>query len=917
MSVEEFDEAWFRGAVARAQEVAQRVLDTTRCPVLPEDVPHTYTDKYLLAETLTNTAIASLVNALSAVGLDHKLLGKLVGFANEGKQVSIRFIATETCQYLREEVKYVDSNTQHVVETSFIGKITSKTVTKVIDHFWLFKVNYQIFFFPGNDHDTQRFTLLERMCECEVKTGSKQSPVPETVIRDPIDCNATWLFKHLTADLKTRFAIRRDDPKTCHTPRRNDEIEDALDFFYRWGNWASNVSARFTSFYFPLDQSHKFDLSSINSQNVSLPLLPLFEEGKAFIEDGKEREADAVAGSLVAVDFSVVKAKIPSSVSLSMSDTNVFLAEQLRTLNEKKEELLKVFAGGVGLVTSFEAGFLVVFAHTIDIKRFILNAINYIEDLMKKQLIAAIGKEVDPSDFAKYMVFHNRKLMKPIAEPKPFCYAVRRPDHYPEGIVSLEAQLAGETLGNPVYTQSRQFAAEFPMQFALNAAVKVSFYGDRFLHGWMLHRFGGESSLSVSLNARARQFSSFVILVGNIASSTLFLPKFGMIIQNKDDLQIPLMLEQIPTAQEFRDAIESLSPEQQDFAKAYRSLQLESTLFGVVVLQIKPQLEKLLKLPYDSLTKEIRLTQDLQELFIKYQIPSDLLSYAGDENAPASVKVDFVKSQVKAMYDLIDGIKKKDLAEQESKLLFQQGMVLDDLVMEKSKSRGGGGGGARVMRKAMVMSESKPSANRSRAAAPRSMPMPASASVASSAPAPAPAPAPTPAPTPAEPSKPSQTTKQELLPVEDEVDLSSIPNVLDAKLGNIPGDSIRPTIIKSGSPWTFKSQPALLSPAQTKTLGAPDQEKERNRAYDLLDALSRSGSLPFDDASLHVVVGLTHCFEDSVLDTLIKRNVNPIERVERSSLIMAAVIQDKPVKELIKSDQVERLESLFPSLLEN
>ena len=53
-------------------------------------------------------------------------------------------------------------------------------------------------------------------------------------------------------------------------------------------------------------------------------------------------------------------------------------------------------------------------------------------------------------------------------------------------------------------------------------------------------------------------------------------------------------------------------------------MQLESTLFGIVVVQVKPQLEQLLKLPaagckprfshlqskVDSLTKEIKLTQD-------------------------------------------------------------------------------------------------------------------------------------------------------------------------------------------------------------------------------------------------------------------------------------------------------------------
>jgi hypothetical protein len=51
--------------------------------------------------------------------------------------------------------------------------------------------------------------------------------------------------------------------------------------------------------------------------------------------------------------------------------------------------------------------------------------------------------------------------------------------------------------------------------------------------------------------------------------------------------------------------IESLSPEQQRFAQAIRSMQLASTLFGIVVIQIKPQLEKLLRLPHDSLTKGI------------------------------------------------------------------------------------------------------------------------------------------------------------------------------------------------------------------------------------------------------------------------------------------------------------------------
>ncbi len=70
-----------------------------------------------------------------------------------------------------------------------------------------------------------------------------------------------------------------------------------------------------------------------------------------------------------------------------------------------------------------------------------------------------------------------------------------------------------------------------------------------------------------------------------------------MIVRNKDEFTLPLDLETIPTPKEFKDAISSLSPEQQDFCKAFRGMQLESTLFGVAVIQIQPQLEKLLGLP--------------------------------------------------------------------------------------------------------------------------------------------------------------------------------------------------------------------------------------------------------------------------------------------------------------------------------
>ena len=79
-------------------------------------------------------------------------------------------------------------------------------------------------------------------------------------------------------------------------------------------------------------------------------------------------------------------------------------------------------------------------------------------------------------------------------------------------------------------------------------------------------------------------------------------------------------------------------------------MQLSSTLFAVCTIQIKPQLEKVLNLTPESLTKEIKLTQDLMELFIEYQIPSDLLSFSGDANhTSAPEKIASVRNSVQAM----------------------------------------------------------------------------------------------------------------------------------------------------------------------------------------------------------------------------------------------------------------------------
>jgi hypothetical protein len=192
-----------------------------------------------------------------------------------------------------------------------------------------------------------------------------------------------------------------------------------------------------------------------------------------------------------------------------------------------------------------------------------------------------------------------------------------------------------------VYKPIEKFCREFadggdtPLTISLDASTVIEVMGPCYLHGWLLHLFtdgtvhaGYDAAATGSttalpphrLVARARQFSSFLLIIGKTAGPNEFAPHHAIISQNKDEVMIPLLLDVLPSASEFKDAISSLSPEQRSFAEAFRQMQLELSVFGVCVVQLKPQLEVLLRLPADALTKEIQLTQDLMLLSIRFRV---------------------------------------------------------------------------------------------------------------------------------------------------------------------------------------------------------------------------------------------------------------------------------------------------------
>jgi hypothetical protein len=152
-------------------------------------------------------------------------------------------------------------------------------------------------------------------------------------------------------------------------------------------------------------------------------------------------------------------------------------------------------------------------------------------------------------------------------------------------------------------------------------------------------------------------------------------------------------------------------------------------------------------------------------------------------------------------------------------------------------------------------------------------------------------------------------------PVLDESFLA-IPALMDSRFEEYDKKGeIRATIVKAGPSWARKTFKGLLSPEESQVLYSDDHKREKSKAFDLLDALTKSGGMKVDDATLHVFIAATHMFENTVMDTIVCEGRNPIEALERSSIVIAATIYGKTQQEVIAPAFRNDISSFSPHLL--
>ncbi len=870
-----------------------------------------------------SASVASALTALQRLGLTPEVLRTLVDWSAGGATVSLRFTASTTCVFNRETTRDVVSDTKVTTTTTNLMGIggrqtTTQVTTTVHEFFWDVGGEWALVAFRGTGREAVDVLPLSsrRGGTSELMTGHKSQPHHPS--RAQAETPITWLLQQLAADAGwcARVTIDRG-AKKCATPRRNEDADKATAFLASLSGWASGAAGFMAGTLLPLWQNgfrHPATCPAVpqlDSAGVLVPSL-LFEEAppappapgggnnggggggpfNALAPRAPAPPAAAAGGALVPAGDAA------RGALMDLPSLNRLLDEGFRGL-----EALGARAGaalppadGRALFTGAEAVFPIVSDYLRRVADHCRDGLAYVEHMLRTQLVAAIGRVVGPADFAAYMKFHAKRLFRAAYEPRPFCFSVRRsPAHTPEGTLRIEEPPLGDAAPQPIVTVSASAPASpaRPMSFALSAETNVTFGGSRHLHAWLAHKFGGEVSArggaapALTLAASARQFSCYVLLVGKISSATTFDPVSAVIVKDKDEVAIPLGLTELPTPKEFKDAIASLSPEQQRFAKAFRAMQLESTLFGVLVLHIKPQLEKLLNLDPDALTKEVALQQELMDLFIKFQIPADLLS--APEDAPAGRgKLDAVKANVAAVRAMIKRQEDEDIAHRAKEELYARPLAALDLggrdddrdavcgsmqpmPMAFSMAAPAPPQSMRVSRMAMpAMAKSMArsmvdgaGAGRRAAASPPPLPPAAEAAATgggggssggAAAPRPVPAPGSTAAAAPAAGGAAPAAGGEE---GDDARDITKVPVELDGNYERLDPDSaLRATIIAPSGPWAKKSWASILSKEpKREALGSDEQKAARAAAFDLLDALSRSGALPMEHAALHVVMG--------------------------------------------------------------
>ena len=122
-------------------------------------------------------------------------------------------------------------------------------------------------------------------------------------------------------------------------------------------------------------------------------------------------------------------------------------------------------------------------------------------------------------------------------------------------------------------------------------------------------------------------------------------------------------------------------------------------------------------------------------------------------------------------------------------------------------------------------------------------------------------------------------------------DVTAVPSLLDSNFDTYcNGSVLRAAILSPNLPWTRTRQRTILSTAERSFMGGEEAAAEKRKAFELIDALTKSGGLTIDHATTHIIIATQHSFDSTLTNTIVQDNINPIEKLEVSALIATATL---------------------------
>ena len=219
-----FDEPSFLTRVNFALIKVKHILDGHKKPVYASEIPHTFADKYELAEMMTNIALSSVIQTILTLGMSVDQMRKVISWA-ANRSVSLQLRASETCSFARQaqrDVVPAKSKESRGCLSGMEAAWSSKILTTVTEYVWKFDANYDILAVCGVGREpADQIMVCTRSCSQEIISSIQTNPRSAATTYPNSDVDISWLLRRVNPEtLRSNFRISRDSER-CRTPRRN------------------------------------------------------------------------------------------------------------------------------------------------------------------------------------------------------------------------------------------------------------------------------------------------------------------------------------------------------------------------------------------------------------------------------------------------------------------------------------------------------------------------------------------------------------------------------------------------------------------------------------------------------------------------------------------------------------------------